>query len=317
MIRKLLSSLIIAASLAGCAADVGPAPKADFDVAADDAVIFASEGLADSATRPTVVSELESGDVGVGRFTRSKKYLAFFFDAVEGDEITLRTTSPDPEDLDTVLILYKATSSGRPSGASIAVNDDISDNNYMSELEYTAEESRRYVAVIRRYDRGSSGSFNLLLDITSHAAPVACGGRRPNPCGTDEFCNFAEGANCGRADGGGTCEEIPDVCPRNIRMVCGCNGETYTNACQAHAAGVSVDHDGSCESHCPATGVSCTPECPGSGRLNGRPCHRGNFNSETCTCDPIADCRTLGCDEGRTCKPCWAAHACIPDGAVC
>lgn len=318
MVRKLLSGWVIAACLAGCAAQVGQEPKAEFDVAADDAVIAASEGLADSATRPTLLGQLESGDLGLGGFTRSKKYIGFYFDANEGDTITLETTPRNPVDLDTVLILYNATSSGRPSGASLAVNDDISDNNLLSKLTFTAEASRRYVAVVRRYDRGTSGTFGLQLTIRSHTAPKRCGGRVISLCGETEFCDFPVSANCGRSDAMGTCSEIPEICPRNIHRVCGCDGETYTNACEARSAGVSVDHDGACGGNCPATGIICTPECPGSGRLNGAPCTRGNFNDTSCTCEPIADCRTLGCEsEGTTCQRCWATYACIPDGAVC
>ncbi|MBK8171891.1 MAG: hypothetical protein IPK60_16290 [Sandaracinaceae bacterium] len=319
MVRKVLTGWVIAACLAGCAAQVGQEPKAEFDVAADDAVIGASEGLADSATRPTILGALESGELGLGGFTRTKKYIGFYFDANEGDEITLETTPRNPVDLDTVLILYNATSSGRPSGASLAVNDDISDNNLLSKIEFTAEATRRYVAVVRRYDRGTSGTFGLSLNITSHSEPAVCGGRGGVRCPSEtQFCEFAPEDNCGRSDAMGTCREIPTAFPRNMHPVCGCDGETYTNPTYAAGEGVSVDYEGSCSAMCPATGVSCSPTCPGSGRINGRPCHRGNFNERTCTCEPLADCRTLGCEsEGTTCQLCWASYACIPNGAVC
>lgn len=64
-------------------------------------------------------------------------------------------------------------------------------------------------------------------------------------CNEELFCKH-EDATCEIADRGGQCQVIPQACPDNFDPVCGCDGQTYGNECEASAAGVSVDHVGAC-----------------------------------------------------------------------
>lgn len=73
-----------------------------------------------------------------------------------------------------------------------------------------------------------------------------CGTRGAGECESDQFCNFEPDADCGATDRGGVCEVMPEVCDTNFAPVCGCDSRTYSNACDAHAAGVSVKHEGTC-----------------------------------------------------------------------
>ena len=92
-----------------------------------------------------------------------------------------------------------------------------------------------------------------------------CGTRGAGPCEADEFCNFEPDKDCGATDRGGSCEAIPELCTEDYTPVCGCDERTYSNACKAHAAGVSVKQAGECET---STGATCggiaSLECAGA-----------------------------------------------------
>ncbi len=73
-----------------------------------------------------------------------------------------------------------------------------------------------------------------------------CGGLLGAGCPADQYCNFDEPAQCGAADATGLCAEKPTGCTGEFVPVCGCNGVTYSNACVAASAGVSVASQGEC-----------------------------------------------------------------------
>jgi hypothetical protein len=109
-----------------------------------------------------------------------------------------------------------------------------------------------------------------------------CGTRGGVTCSSRQYCDFGGGA-CGFADEGGVCRPRPTACDDVFAPVCGCDGMTYSNACEAQAAGTEWLYAGMCGSR--------------------------------------MDCRVTGCGRGTYCSPCRSpegvVHVCIPEGSAC
>lgn len=115
-----------------------------------------------------------------------------------------------------------------------------------------------------------------------------CGGLLPSPCDQGEYCNFPPDSACGAADQTGVCTAIPDACDAVLRPVCGCNNETYGNACEAASNGVSVQAEGECKAD--PVGQAC-----GSRGLEACP------DGEFCSFPPDANCGRA--DAPGVCRP--------------
>jgi len=103
------------------------------------------------------------------------------------------------------------------------------------------------------YDQSLSPSvsftFDLACDASSHDACAAFAQPgdactiSPDSCEAPYAACIAASGTCAPT---GTCQRLDMYCDGLLEPVCGCDGMTYQNECQATEAKASVRHDGAC-----------------------------------------------------------------------
>jgi hypothetical protein len=139
---------------------------------------------------------------------------------------------------------------------------------------------------------GTEGAGNEAEQDLVAPAPK-CGGFAGLTCSGSTFCSYAADAMCGAADQLGTCRPKPQACAEIFAPVCGCDGQTYSNACSANAAGTSVAKEGAC-------GPTFPPPPPPPRSCGG---HLGLACDEGELCDYALEHLCGAADHTGTCKP--------------
>lgn len=96
-------------------------------------------------------------------------------------------------------------------------------------------------------DRGDDTDTGEAASELSAREGEPCGGIAGVVCDEGLYCDFPVETECGSGDQQGTCTVPPGACIPVMKAVCGCDGNTYNNACDAAYHGVSVQYSGECK----------------------------------------------------------------------
>lgn len=135
---------------------------------------------------------------------------------------------------------------------------------------------------------------------------AVCGGFAGLQCDEGLWCDYRNNF-CGGDDFQGTCRELPTACTEEVDPVCGCDGEVYTNECEANAAGIDIAANGSCEP--PAGTFACGP----------RFCESGLTYCQRTLSDVVGTPDSYSCEVSTACDdaPSCACLADEPCGDMC
>jgi len=138
-------------------------------------------------------------------------------------------------------------------------------------------------------------------DTDKDGCPDGCA---QSSCKDSEECDelgycFFEPEQCGLEMG--LCVKLPQSCKEKFAQVCGCDGVTYVNACEASLAQQSVLHEGPCE-------PTCEPmECPEGTKLKDLD---EDGCGETCVCPDDTPLGTEPCDGAGADSECLKTSDC-------
>lgn len=121
--------------------------------------------------------------------------------------------------------------------------------NYNETLSISTESALESIFTINNDGSVSIDAATILLpsDPLTSIDPVInpCSSDNPSICGEALYCDFID-LSCGKPGGFGVCRNFAEICIEIYSPVCGCDGKTYGNYCEAQGAGISISKQSEC-----------------------------------------------------------------------
>lgn len=142
----------------------------------------------------------------------------------------------------------------------------------------------------------------------------------PSGCQADEDCDgdFFCKRPSGQCYAEGTCAPKADTCMQVYAPVCGCDGVTYPNSCQADGAGASVSHEGECA---PPSNNECSSDADCADNQQCQPIQCITAPCPPGICEdnaaPAGDSCQDACGGSSSDESCWCDAYCSAWGDCC